>query len=525
MSSRPPGKSDRRVLLIGLDSADAELIEQWMEAGAMPAFRALRENGMWSRLGTTAEVMHVSAWPTLYTGTTPGQHGLYHAYQITAGAQEIHRAYPETAGRPPFWKYLDDAGRKCVILDAFMNYRLEGFKGVQILDYGTWTWFGEPGSTPRGMLNDIKRRFGPYPAPEHSNCVKVPDDPLAFRDQLVAGTEVKSKVVRSLMGEQNWDFMFVTFGEPHGAGHYLWHVEDGAYPSHPASGPLSVAHPVRDVYTALDKAIGEIVAAADDNTTVIITSGDGMGPNYSGCHLMPEMLHKMGLFYSGSVGGGDRKATAAPKKGLLSSLRQAVPLELRQSVTRCLPRSLRYKISMKWVNSGIDWSRSKVFCIPNSNEGYFRVNLSGREPQGIVRAGTEYDEILGRLTEELNTMVNPVNGMRAPERVARVDDVFSGPRRKNLPDAVISWNLDARVTDQVSTADVGRIAGPAGHAISPFYTGNHRATAFALARGPKIASDGSLDRGHILDIAPTILGLLGVDAPAHFEGRAWPSFL
>jgi predicted AlkP superfamily phosphohydrolase/phosphomutase len=235
---------------------------------------------------------------------------------------------------------------------------------------------------------------------------------------------------------------------------------------------------------------------------------------------MPEMLHRLGWFYSGSVGGGDRKATAAPKRGLLSSLRQAIPLELRQSVTRCLPRSVRYKLSMKWVNSGIDWSRSRVFCIPNSNEGYFRVNLKGREPAGVVSPGGEYQDILGRLTQELESMVNPVNGARAAERLWRMDDCFQGPRRKDLPDSVISWNAAARVLDQVSTAGAGTITGAAGHAISPFYTGNHRPLAFAAVGGAAGNSLAPQD-GHILDIAPTVLGLLGVDPPAHFEGRSW----
>lgn len=67
------------------------------------------------------------------------------------------------------------------------------------------------------------------------------------------------------------------FGELHGAGHYLWHIGDREYPTRPATGALSSSHPVRDVYAALD-AVGAIVDAADDRTTVLITSGDGMGP-------------------------------------------------------------------------------------------------------------------------------------------------------------------------------------------------------------------------------------------------------
>lgn len=511
----------RRVLLIGLDSADAELIGAWADAGFLPAIARLRREGVWGRLGTSAEVMHVSAWPTLYTGTTPGHHGLYHAYQIRAGSQLIHRTEPASCGQPPFWKYLDAAGRRCIVFDAFMDYRLPGFGGIQILDYGTWTWFGEPGSTPAGMLREIRRRFGPYPAPEHSDFLRVPDDTRGFADQLIAGAGLKARIVQSLMREQAWDFLFVTFGEPHGAGHYLWHVGDAAYPTHPATA--GDANLVRDVYTGVDVAIGAILEALDDHTTVIVTSGDGMGPNYSGCHLMPEMLHRMGHFFAGGVGGGDARSTA-PKKGVLATIRQAIPFGWRQSVTRCLPRSIRYRMSMKWVNSGIDWTRSRLFCIPNSNEGYFRVNLRGREPQGMVAPGAEYEGLLDALCTELASLRNPVNGASAAERITRMDRVYAGARRGDLPDAVIGWDLGARVTDRIEAPTAGLIRGQPGHAVSPFYNGNHRAAAFVLARGPGLAAGSTLEGGHILDVAPTLLAMLGVDAPPRFEGHAWPSF-
>jgi predicted AlkP superfamily phosphohydrolase/phosphomutase len=515
--------SGRRVLVIGLDSADAELIETWMAAGLMPNFARLRQQGQWGNLGTTADTMHVSAWPTLYTGATPGHHGMYHAYQVRAGEQHIRRTEPDWCALPPFWKHLDDAGRKCIIFDAFMDYPLPGFKGQQILEYGTWTWFGEPTSRPRGLLGSIQRRFGPYPAPEHANQVQVPDDPLAFRDQLVAGAALKARITRSLMSENDWDLLFVTFGEPHGAGHYLWHFGDADYPMHAAAGPLAGRNLVRDVYVGLDAAIGEIVDALDDRTTVIVTSADGMGPNYSGCHMMPEMLHRLGLFHSSTVGTRSA-ATTAPKRGLLQSLRQAIPLELRQSVTRCMPRRMRYQLEMKWVNSSIRWQDSRVFCIPNSNEGYFRVNLQGREPQGIVRAGAEYDDVLGLVQQELNALRNPRNGLLAAERVVLTDEVFRGPQRRQLPDAVISWSRGARVVDQLQAPRSGLISKQPGYLVSPFYTGNHRPTAFMLARGPSLPEASILHGGHILDLAPTVLAMLGVDQPAHHEGRQWAGF-
>ncbi|TAK55113.1 MAG: hypothetical protein EPO25_04965 [Gammaproteobacteria bacterium] len=514
------GRGQRRVLLIGLDSADAELIERWADEGALPNLARLRREGGWSRIGTTAEIMHVSAWPSLYTGTTPGHHGMYHAYQVRAGVLGVHRTQPQWCGQPPFWKFLDQAGRRCVIFDAFMDYRLPDFRGVQILEYGTWTWFGEPGSTPHRLLGDIRRRFGRYPAPEHAAQVQVPDEPLRFRDQLVEGARLKAKITRALMREQQWDLLFVTFGEPHGAGHYLWHFGDSDYPLRPPADSLHGVNLVRDVYTSVDAAIGELLAAVDDNTSVIVTSADGMGPNYSGCHLMPELLHRMDFFHGTGVGEG--AATHSVRKtGVLSTLRHALPLDFRRNVMRCLPRRMRYQIEMKWVNSSVDWRRSKVFCVPNSNEGYFRVNLAGRDPAGIVTAGAEYEEILGRLQEELLALRGPDTGLPAGERITLTDDVYRGARRSDLPDAVISWSGAARVLAEIETGAYGTIRRQPGYATSPYYTGNHRAAAFAAISGGNWPAAGLDREPHVLDIAPTVLALLGVDIPAYFEGRAW----
>ena len=511
--------ASRRVLLLGLDSADAELIERWSDEGHLPTFARLRRDGLWSRLRTTAEVMHVSAWPSIYTGTTPGRHGLYHAYQVRAGDQRILRTLPEWCARPPFWKYLDDAGRRCIVMDAFMDARLPDFKGIQVMEYGTWTWFSEPSGSRPGLRDEIVRRFGPYPAPEHSRQVTMPDQ-VWFRDRLIQAADVKSKAVRWLLAEHPWDMAFVTFGEPHGAGHYLWHSGDPAYPLRPPAEVPAGSHPLREVYVAVDRAIGEIVATLDDRTTLLITSGDGMGPNYSGAHLMPELLHKLGLFFAPSVG---RSATGAPpahKQGLASTVRGMIPLSVRQSITRCLPRSVRYRLSTKWMNADTDWSRTQAFCIPNNNEGYFRINLEGREPQGIVGAGERYRDLVAALKTDLDALVNPTTGRRCAQAVHVMDETFAGSERQHLPDVVISWDFDAQVLDRVQGPASGLVSGKCGYQTPAYYVGNHRPNAFVLGFGAGVMADAAMHGRHIVDLAPTILIALGVEPPPHFEGTA-----
>ncbi|MGH6943147.1 MAG: hypothetical protein ACREH6_02860, partial [Geminicoccaceae bacterium] len=214
-----------------------------------------------------------------------------------------------------------------------------------------------------------------------------------------------------------------------------------------------------------------------------------------------------------------------PKKSLLSSVRGRIPLSVRRSVTRCLPRGVQHRLSMKWASSDIDWSRSEVFCVPNSNEGYLRLNLEGREPQGIVEPGARYTELLAELKSEMEGLRNPSSGRTAVHRVFVTDDVFPGPERAHLPDLVVSWDPDARVLAEIEAPVAGRIVGQAGHRVSPFYTGNHGPAAFVAARGPRVPAGAELRGGHILDLAPTILAALGVDPPPHFEGRAWAEFV
>ncbi len=529
---RPSGQvrsGSSRVLMIGMDIADADLIDRWCNEGHLPTLQSLRKQGVWGRLGTSAEVMHVSSWPTIHTGTHPDKHGIYHAYQINAGEQNIHRSQAKECAQPPFWKFLDDAGRKCVVMDAFFNAPLAGFQGTQILEYGTWTWFADPMARPKRVWKEIIREFGPYPSPEHTKVLTVPE-PREFRDGLAAAAATKSKIVRWLAKKEPWDMLYVTFAETHPAGHYLWHLSDPSHPAHPEGGIEGLENALRDVYAAVDRAIGEILAELDDSVTVVVTSGDGIGPNYAGCHMIPEVLNRLGLYYGANVGkpeaaeSGESDSAKQTKKGITSVLRELIPLSARQAVTSRLPRSIHYKMSMKWVNTGHDWTRSKAFTIPNANEGYVRINLKGREPQGIVEEGAAYRELIAEIQDALKELVNPVNGKPAVSRIYCIDDVYPGDRRPNLPDLAITWDPDARVLEELGSDRCGRVKKPAGYQIAPYYTGNHRPSAFVIARGPGLAEGSLLQEGHIVDIAPTIMTMIGVDPPGHMDGRVWSEF-
>jgi predicted AlkP superfamily phosphohydrolase/phosphomutase len=464
-------------------------------------------------------VLHFSAWPTIYTGTYPGDDGVYHAIQIRAGEQKLHALRPHDCAHPPFWKFLDEAGRRCIVMDAFIGYPLADFNGVQVFDYGTWRWFSSPGAAPGAVWKELNERCGRYPGLESMEIVRRPD-PLRFRDRLIAAAEVKGKAARWLMQNYPWDMCFVTFSEMHSAGHHLWHVDDREHPAHAAAEINGIEHALRDVYGAVDAALGELLGIVGDSITVVVTSGDGMGPNYRGYHLMPDVLNRLGLLHFNSSRPDYTDANPSRiRKSALSMLREAIPLSMRRALVRCIPRDLRQHMYLHFALDNVDWDRTRAFCIPSDNEGFIRLNLTGREPWGRVDA-TAVQRLLAELQDDLLGLVNPDNGRAAVGRVDLAPEVFPGDRQQDLPDVVVGWDPDARVNAALQSERCGFIHKCPPYELNPFYTGNHRPNAFVMARGKRIDEASTIEDGHIVDLAPTILAMLGVVPPAHMLGRA-----
>jgi predicted AlkP superfamily phosphohydrolase/phosphomutase len=172
------------------------------------------------------------------------------------------------------------------------------------------------------------------------------------------------------------------------------------------------------------------------------------------------------------------------------------------------------------MTADIDWSRTRAFCIPNANEGYIRVNLRGREPEGIVEPGAHYQQVCAELISQLEALVNPQTGRPAVREVLCVDDIFPGARRDDLADAIVLWDPEAQITTEVYSETCGLLTSEQpGYALAPYYTGNHRPAAFFIARGPWFPPGQTVEGGHILDLAPTFLAHFDIAPPEYMGGR------
>ena len=495
-----------KVLVIGLDTGDGRLLGEWARAGRLPVLASLIEGGRWQALDTPAETLHIAGWPGLYTGATPGEHGVYFTFQPAPGQQGWLKFTGDQYGRPTFWQLLSHAGVRCTVFDAPYTHPEAGSDALQIIDWGSWAPYWKPASLPPGVI----RRLGRYPLGFHALEVGMgPLDPEEMRGRLVAAARAKTDAACRLMDEHEWDLFFAVFGETHAGAHYCWD------PAEPAAEGGTAQPRLRDVYEEIDRGIGRLIASAGPDVAVYVVSTDGVGPNHAGWHLLPEVLRRLGYLAEPSADPAPDGRRAKRSFDPVRLLRDALPRDFRKALARrLLPDAVRHRLARRVDTAAIDWSRTRAFCLPTDLEGYIRINLRGREPQGIVAPGEDYRRVCDELVAALGALVNPATGRPAVRAVVRSDDAFPGPRRAYLPDLVVLWNGEAAVS-AVASAGVGTVSG----ASPDGRPGTHTAPGFLLRAGADPGTEAG-ERGHVRDLAPELLERFGVAVPDHMRATA-----
>jgi predicted AlkP superfamily phosphohydrolase/phosphomutase len=485
---------------------DGHLIRHWSRQGRLPHFADLVSSGTWLELESTAQVLHTSTWPTFATGALPGRHGVYYPYQPKPGHQLAQHIEPHAYGMQPFWSLADAQGLRCAIYDIPETFPDPAFRGYAIFEWGTWAWYGKPYTQPTALLKELKSRFGAYPLGLEAKRLgaRLPDTAL-LELRLPRCIQYKCLTTKWLLAQHDWDLGVIGFCETHPAGHYLWPTSADAV----ESTDETPFEPLFRIYMALDQALGALCADLPGDTAVIVVSGDGVRPNRCGWHLLPAALEQLGYLRSAGTMCGGRPRSPS----LLGRAKRILPAGAKNWIAGSLPWWLRDRLGARLQAAEIDWSQTRAFTLPTDLEGCIRINLKGREPQGIVEPGAQYADLCREIRDRLEELRNPAHGGYAVHHVWIRDEVFHGDRREHLPDLVVTWN-DKLPFTALASPRIGLIEGTNPDARP----GTHSPDGFLIAAGPGIPRS-QQSSGRLIDVAPTVLQLLGLRPPTDMDGQ------
>lgn len=501
-----------RLLILGLDGAGYSHVAGLVDAGELPNIRSLAAEGSFGPLISTTPPITGPAWLGLASGLDVDQTGIPD-FLIRSGAGFGLRPISsrDFRGRT-IWDALSSVGARVAVFNFPMLYPPYPLEGLMVSGFGTdestqWTY---PDTLKAELLSEVGADYGLTVNYHHA----IYDDCDRFLDDLEASLTRRLKAAEYLCRKGPWDLFFCVLSETDWLLHRCWSDLDPDSPLHDAAASPRRAERARRIWRRIDDAIPRLREACGDDTSVLLCSDHGFGPN-TRTVCINGLLEQTGLLVrrsdSARTGAAIRRvgAAAAQRAGAVAA---RVGGPVGRVLSRVRRRGRRYlpKDDSGYLLATIDQHASVAFD-PGHTIPFGGLYLSPR----FERGGVEYMTAIDRVEDALANSAFD-NGLDLAVRRCWLD---SAERPASLPDLLVSgddWGVTFSKTD---FSDTWLVDGP----FSTRHTGSHRIGGLYLAAGQAFTAGPRGRQASILDIAPTVLTLFGLAPPDDRRGHPLPT--
>jgi len=482
-----------KVIIIGLDGATFDLIKPWVDDGKLPCLGKLMGNGVWGKLRSVIPSMSGPAWVSFMTGKNPGKHGVlgFVAYPPNTYPGERQPSLVSSLAfkDKTLWQILSSCGKRVGVMNVPVTYPPQKVNGFLISGFLT-----PPSAAVFTYPEELKQSIPDYRIGIRQGW-KTEDGRTSIRkleDELIIEefhdiAERRTEAAVKLMGQWKPDFFMVVFKGTDDMQHFFWGREDI----------------LLEYYQKIDKSVDRILAEGGEDTDVFIISDHGFGPAATRRFSIIAWLEQAGLLKRKR----DLKSTLLRNTYHLAGvLNRKTPF-----VKRIPPRSVA--AVRKVVRQVLAWHHSKAYSRNLLGIIGINVNLRGREPQGIVEPGQEYEELREEVIKKLLSLKDPKTGERVMAEVYSNSEIYWGSKLNKVPDIIgipnPKYGVDPSPFTKTGFAD-----------SSPEVRGQHfnQPNGIFIACGPRIKDGERAEGARLFDIAPTVLHIMGLPVPDDMDG-------
>ncbi len=293
-ASRTQPHDGRRLLLIGLDGADWDIIDPLIAQGRMPHMERLIASGVRARLRSIAPALSPLIWTSIATGVGPEKHGIL---DFVAISPETGAAIPVTSNLrrvKALWNIMTGAGRTSGVIAWWASWPAEAVDGFLVSDRVAYQLFGggaaagnselgrltHPESlwlsvrpmvvTPSDVTDDAIGEFidGRESAPQ------LEDHARRLR-AILASTKTYMAIGMSLLRAYDPDFKALYLEGTDTVAHDFMRYRAPAMEGVAPEMQAAYGEVVDRYYEHADGLLGEILTLADPGTVVLVCSDHG----------------------------------------------------------------------------------------------------------------------------------------------------------------------------------------------------------------------------------------------------------
>ncbi|HEX8411643.1 MAG TPA: alkaline phosphatase family protein [Thermoanaerobaculia bacterium] len=279
------------------------------------------------------------------------------------------------------------------------------------------------------------------------------------------------------------DLIVQCFEFPDRVGHVFWRAVDPKHPAYDARLAAEWGDALLKSYQLMDEIVGDAMRAAEQKNALLLVASD-----HGFASFRKSVHYNTWLVLNGYM-----------------SLKTGVEVKDRNV-------EMLFDQGQFWEN--VDWSKTRAYAM---GLGEVYVNLKGRESQGVVEPGAEYDALKQELKTKLVAMVDPATNERPVRRVVTREEAYKKFDPNMIPDLFVMNNDGYRVSWQTSLGGVPKNVFEDNKNV---WSGDHCSVDPEIVRGifftnRKLTTNRA---PYIADVYPTVLGALGVKAPYEMDG-------
>ena len=283
--------------------------------------------------------------------------------------------------------------------------------------------------------------------------------------------------------QSDYDLIVQQFEFPDRVAHVFWRFMDPKHPAYDAAAAAKWSGTLLQAYQLMDSIVGDAMKAAEKNHAALLVLSD----------------HGFASF---------RKAVNYNTwlvTNRYMTLKTGVQVKERNV-------EMLFDQGQFWEN--VDWSHTRAYAM---GLGEVYVNLKGREAQGIVNPGAEYDKLKNDLKQQLVAMQDPEDGQYPVRRVLAREEVYRQFDPNMIPDLFVTNNDGYRVSWQTSLGGIPKAL------VEPnkqTWSGDHCSVDPEIVKGIFFYNRRltTARAPYIADVYPTVLGLLEVKPPYQLDG-------